>query len=107
MCPEYARKKFEGTPCPYIAAFDVFSIGVVMVGADFGMPDGWARRHGMGSNSRMRFVDTLKMKMTNGSSMDGNCSTVKRIPPLSGIQSHLNWFARLQSSAWPLHRKAG
>ncbi|KAI2503197.1 serine/threonine kinase [Fragilaria crotonensis] len=31
MCPEYLRKKGRGLPCPYIAAFDVFSIGVVLV----------------------------------------------------------------------------
>ncbi|KAI2491606.1 serine/threonine kinase [Fragilaria crotonensis] len=31
MCPEYLRKKSEGSPCPYVAAYDVFSVGVVMV----------------------------------------------------------------------------
>ncbi|KAI2494577.1 hypothetical protein MHU86_19947 [Fragilaria crotonensis] len=31
MCPEYYEKKCRGLPCPYIAAYDVFSIGVVLV----------------------------------------------------------------------------
>ncbi|KAI2489119.1 serine/threonine kinase [Fragilaria crotonensis] len=31
MCPEYFRKKGRGLPCPYIAAYDVYSIGVVLV----------------------------------------------------------------------------
>jgi serine/threonine protein kinase len=31
MCPEYLRKKGRGLPCPYIAAYDVYSIGVVLV----------------------------------------------------------------------------
>ncbi|KAI2491752.1 serine/threonine kinase [Fragilaria crotonensis] len=31
MCPEYLRKKGRGLPCPYIAAFDVYSIGIVLV----------------------------------------------------------------------------
>ncbi|KAI2503227.1 serine/threonine kinase [Fragilaria crotonensis] len=31
ICPEFARKTFEGISCPYVAAFDVFSIGVVIV----------------------------------------------------------------------------
>ena len=30
-CPEYSRKKCDGIPCPYIARFHVFSIGVVIV----------------------------------------------------------------------------
>jgi hypothetical protein len=31
MCPEYFKKKGRGLPCPYIAAYDVYSIGVVLV----------------------------------------------------------------------------
>ncbi|KAI2492674.1 serine/threonine kinase [Fragilaria crotonensis] len=31
MCPEYVKKKSRGRSCPYIAAFDVYSIGIVMV----------------------------------------------------------------------------
>ncbi|KAI2499332.1 serine/threonine kinase [Fragilaria crotonensis] len=31
ICPEFARMQLEGISCPYIPAFDVFSIGVVMV----------------------------------------------------------------------------
>ncbi|KAI2494865.1 serine/threonine kinase [Fragilaria crotonensis] len=31
MCPEYVKKKGMGKSCPYIAAFDVYSIGIVMV----------------------------------------------------------------------------
>ena len=31
MCPEYNYKNGRGLPCPYIAAFDVYSIGVVLV----------------------------------------------------------------------------
>jgi serine/threonine protein kinase len=31
LCPEYLRKKGRGLPCPFIAAYDVYSIGVVLV----------------------------------------------------------------------------
>jgi serine/threonine protein kinase len=31
LCPEYLRKKARGLPCPYIAAYDVYAIGVVLV----------------------------------------------------------------------------
>ena len=31
ICPEYFGKKWRGLPCPYIAAYDVYSIGVVLV----------------------------------------------------------------------------
>ncbi|KAI2502797.1 serine/threonine kinase [Fragilaria crotonensis] len=31
ICPEYFGKKLRGLPCPYIAAYDVYSIGVVLV----------------------------------------------------------------------------
>ncbi|KAI2494858.1 serine/threonine kinase [Fragilaria crotonensis] len=31
MCPFYVKKKGAGNPCPYIAAYDVYSIGVVLV----------------------------------------------------------------------------
>ncbi|KAI2494513.1 serine/threonine kinase [Fragilaria crotonensis] len=31
MCPFYVKKKGAGNPCPYIAACDVYSIGVVLV----------------------------------------------------------------------------
>ncbi|KAI2509060.1 serine/threonine kinase [Fragilaria crotonensis] len=31
MCPDYIIKKGRGLPCPYIAAYDVYSIGVVLV----------------------------------------------------------------------------
>jgi serine/threonine protein kinase len=31
MCPEYVKKKSRGLRCPYIAAYDVYSIGVVLV----------------------------------------------------------------------------
>ncbi|KAI2491609.1 serine/threonine kinase [Fragilaria crotonensis] len=31
MCPVYVKKKGNGHPCPYIAEYDVYSIGVVLV----------------------------------------------------------------------------
>ncbi len=31
LCPEYLMKKNRGLPCPYIAAYDVYAIGVVLV----------------------------------------------------------------------------
>ncbi|KAI2503224.1 hypothetical protein MHU86_11247 [Fragilaria crotonensis] len=31
MCPVYVKKKGNGHSCPYIAAYDVYSIGVVLV----------------------------------------------------------------------------
>jgi serine/threonine protein kinase len=30
MCPEYVRRMSIGLPCPYIAAYDVYSLGVVL-----------------------------------------------------------------------------
>jgi serine/threonine protein kinase len=58
MCPEYSRKKFEGIPCPYIAAFDVFSIGVVMVELILGcLIGGQSTRNGMQfENAFRRYV---------------------------------------------------
>ena len=48
MCPEYSRNKYEGTPCPYIAAYDVYSIGVVMVELILGcLIGGQSARNGM------------------------------------------------------------
>ena len=55
MCPEYSRKKCEGIPCPYIAAFDVFSIGVVMVEVILGcLTGGQSTRNGMKFENALR-----------------------------------------------------
>ena len=58
MCPEYSRKKCEGIPCPYIAAFDVFSIGVVFVELILGcLIGGQSTRNGMKfENAFRRYV---------------------------------------------------
>ncbi|KAI2503234.1 serine/threonine kinase [Fragilaria crotonensis] len=58
MCPEYVRKKFEGTSCPYIAAYDVYSIGVVLVELILGcLTGGQSTRNGMHfENAFRRYV---------------------------------------------------
>lgn len=46
MCPEYVGNKGEGISCPFIAAFDMFSIGVVMAELILGCLTGGKTRNG-------------------------------------------------------------
>ncbi|KAI2493231.1 serine/threonine kinase [Fragilaria crotonensis] len=75
MCPEYARDKSEGIPCPYIAAFDVFSIGVVLVELILGcLIGGQSTRNGMKfENAFRRYVRDNRYKLIK----DG-CEKLKR-----------------------------
>ncbi|KAI2491750.1 serine/threonine kinase [Fragilaria crotonensis] len=56
MCPEYVRKKTRGLPCPYIAAYDVYSIGVVLVELILGCLNG-----GHSTRSGTQFLDVFEM----------------------------------------------
>ncbi|KAI2493974.1 serine/threonine kinase [Fragilaria crotonensis] len=57
MCPEYSRKKSEGTPCPYIAAYDVFSLGVVLVELILGCLNGG---HSTRTRNGMQFENAFR-----------------------------------------------
>ncbi|KAI2512192.1 serine/threonine kinase [Fragilaria crotonensis] len=56
MCPVYARIKARGLSCPYIAAFDVYSIGVVIVELILGCLTG-----GQSTRNGKQFLDVFEM----------------------------------------------
>jgi hypothetical protein len=67
MCPVNARKKLQSTQCPYIAAFDVYSIGVVKFEQILGsFNGGQSSGNGIQFNSRMlfrRYVKNLRGRL--------------------------------------------
>ncbi|KAI2494864.1 serine/threonine kinase [Fragilaria crotonensis] len=77
MCPEYVRKKAEGTPCPYIAAYDVFSLGVVLVELILGCLNG---RQSTRTRNGMQFVNAFRQYVKDERDLlivDG-CEKLKR-----------------------------
>ena len=48
MSPEYSRNMNDGTRCPYIAAYDAYSIGIVVIELILGcLSGGQSARNGM------------------------------------------------------------
>ena len=60
--------KYEGTPCPYyIAAFDVFSIGVVIVELILGcLINGQSTRNGMKFENAFHQANAERISSTAG-----------------------------------------
>ena len=56
MCPVYVKTKGKGLSCPYVAAFDVYSIGVVLVELILGCLNG-----GQSTRNDFRFHDVFAM----------------------------------------------
>ena len=55
MCPEYSKMKTRGRPCSYIAAYDVYSIGVVLVELILGCSNG-----GQSTRNGTKFLDVFE-----------------------------------------------
>jgi serine/threonine protein kinase len=55
MCPEYSKMKTRGRPCSYIAAYDVYSIGVVLVELILGCSNG-----GQSTRNGTQFLDVFE-----------------------------------------------
>ncbi|KAI2493975.1 serine/threonine kinase [Fragilaria crotonensis] len=74
MCPEYSRKKGAGHPCPYIAAYDVYSIGVVMVELVLGSLTG-----GQSTQNDSQFLDVYEKYVMNDhhQRIDDGCGKLK------------------------------